>query len=94
MNDLPSTPLHDPSYLLSAIETIKNSLEDCSSVSSHDLLDAYNTLSRRLKSESQALQESTTSFPAFECIASNRDHLFKAFRRDTGFAHIDPVFHR
>ncbi|KAI6129934.1 hypothetical protein EDD17DRAFT_1752711 [Pisolithus thermaeus] len=90
MNDLPSTPLHDPSYLLSAIETIKNSLEDCSSVSSHDLLDAYNTLSRRLKSESQALQESTASFPAFECIASNRDHLFKAFRRDTGFAHIDP----
>ncbi|KAI6114400.1 hypothetical protein F5141DRAFT_1106378 [Pisolithus sp. B1] len=90
MNDLPSTPLRDPSYLLSAIETIKNSLEDCSSVSSHDLLDAYNTLSRRLKSESQALQESTTSFPAFECIASNRDHLFKAFRRDIGFAHIDP----
>ncbi|KAI6027647.1 hypothetical protein BKA83DRAFT_246665 [Pisolithus microcarpus] len=90
MSDHPSTRLHDPSYLLSAIETIKDSLEDCSSVSSHDLLDAYNTLSRRLQSESRTLQESTASFPAFECVALNRNYLFEAFRRDIGFAHIDP----
>ncbi|KAI6039331.1 hypothetical protein EDC04DRAFT_3009874 [Pisolithus marmoratus] len=90
MSDHPSTPLHDTLYLLSTIETIKDSLADSSSVSSHDLLDAYNTLSRRLKSQSQALQESATSFSAFECITSNRKDLFEAFRRDIGLAHIDP----
>ncbi|KIN99597.1 hypothetical protein M404DRAFT_30266 [Pisolithus tinctorius Marx 270] len=90
MSGNPSTPLHDTSYLLSAIETITDSLQDSSSVSSNDLLDAYNTLSGRLKSQSQALQEPATSFPAFECITLNRKDLFEAFRRDIGLAHIDP----
>lgn len=90
MSGNPSTPLHDTSYLLSAIETITDSMQDSSSVSSNDLLDAYNTLSGRLKSQSQALQEPATSFPAFECITLNRNDLFEAFRRDIGLAHIDP----
>lgn len=91
MNDSLSSPLDDSSYCFSVVETLRDSVEDCSSVSFHDLLDAYNTLVRKVQSQGQALQACDKQPPAFKCFLSCASILFQAFRRDIRLAHVDPL---
>ncbi|KAL4069880.1 hypothetical protein V8B97DRAFT_554968 [Scleroderma yunnanense] len=93
MSGSPENPFDDTSFLLSSVETIKDSVEDCSSVSFHDLLDAYNTLSNRLEFQRQfpILQNDAAHFPAFECIIRHKAALLEALRRDISLAHTDSI---
>ncbi|KAG1822874.1 uncharacterized protein BJ212DRAFT_1477283 [Suillus subaureus] len=83
-------PLHDTTYLTSPLESIVNSLEPNSLHSNHDLLDAYNTFSNRIRAEAQELQQSSASLPALESLRAKAPGFSQALRRDLALAHIDP----
>ncbi|KAH7885264.1 hypothetical protein F5I97DRAFT_2032165, partial [Phlebopus sp. FC_14] len=87
-----SNPLEDTSYLLSAVETITDSVQDRSFASVHDLMDAYSTFSNRIRSQSQVLQSCDKPFPAFDCLVHHKAAFIQALRRDIGLAHSDPLF--
>ena len=91
MSDLSLTPFYDTSYLSSSVETIKDSVEDSSSVTFHDLLDAYNAFADRLQSQNEflVLQDHDARFPALECITLYKPAFLQALRRDIGLAHTD-----
>ncbi|KAG1748753.1 hypothetical protein EDB19DRAFT_1683495 [Suillus lakei] len=84
------TPLHDTTYLKSPLECIVNSLEPNSLHFNHDLLDAYNTFSNRIRAEAQELQQSSASLPALEFLRINAHAFSQALRRDIALAHVDP----
>ena len=92
MSHLSPTPLHDVAYLSSLVETIKDSIADNSSVTFHDLLDAYSTLVERLESQDETLvlQDAAAHFAALECISLDKLAFLQALRRDVGRAHTDP----
>jgi hypothetical protein len=85
-----SNPLQDPSYLLSIVEIIADSLHERSSASIHNLLDAYATFVNRVRSQSQLLETCDTLLPAFDPLRIHKDGFFRALRRDVRLAHIDP----
>lgn len=86
-----SNPLEDPSYLLSIVETISDSLHEQSSTSIHDLLDAYATFANRVRSQSQVLDACDTLLPALSPLKIHKDTFIRALRRDVRLAHIDPL---
>jgi len=92
MSDFSLTPFYDISYLSSSVETIKDSVEDSSSVTFHDLLDAYDAFADRLGSQDEflVLQDHDARFPAFKCIILYKPAFLQALRRDIGLAHADP----
>lgn len=85
-----TAPLEDPSYLLSTVETIVDSINDRSLISAHDLLDAYNTFSSRIRFQSQALQDCDRQLPALDCLKLHNDVFLQALQRDIRLAHVDP----
>ncbi|KAG2361697.1 hypothetical protein BDR07DRAFT_1461296 [Suillus spraguei] len=85
-----ATPLHDTTYLTSPLDSIVNSLEPNSLHSNHDLLDAYNTFSNRIRAEAQELQQSSALLPALEFLRIKAHAFSQALRRDIALAHIDP----
>ncbi|KAG2342192.1 hypothetical protein BDR05DRAFT_1060484 [Suillus weaverae] len=85
-----TTPLHDTTYLTSPLQSIVNSLEPNSLHSNHDLLDAYNTFSNRIRAEALELQQSCASLPALEFLRIKAHAFSQALRRDIALAHIDP----
>ncbi|KAG1885022.1 hypothetical protein F4604DRAFT_1729088 [Suillus subluteus] len=85
-----TSPLHDTTYLTSPLESIVNSLEPNSLHSNHDLLDAYNTFSNRIRAEAQELQQSSASLSALEFLRTKAHAFSQALRRDIALAHIDP----
>ncbi|KAG1774913.1 hypothetical protein EV702DRAFT_475118 [Suillus placidus] len=85
-----TAPLHDTTYLTSPLQSIVNSLEPNSLHSNHDLLDAYNTFSNRIRAEALELQQSCASLPALEFLRINAHTFSQALRRDIALAHIDP----
>jgi hypothetical protein len=86
---IPNT-LEDPAYLLSAVETITDSFHEHSSISAHDLLDAYSTFSSRIRSQSQVLQDCNKRLPSLDCLRIHKDIFIRALRRDVCVAHINP----
>ncbi|KIJ62577.1 hypothetical protein HYDPIDRAFT_41726 [Hydnomerulius pinastri MD-312] len=84
-----TNPLKDSSYLLSAVETITDSLNDITATSAHDLLDAYNTFSNRVRSQSQMLHDCNEPLPTLDCLQRHKGAFFQALRRDIGLAHVD-----
>ncbi|KAG9315759.1 hypothetical protein JVU11DRAFT_3408 [Chiua virens] len=84
------TPLQDPCYLLSVVQTLSDSLQEPTSTSTHDLLDAYATFSNRIRSLSQSLQTCHALPPALTPLKSHTDAVVQAFRRDLRLAYIDP----
>jgi len=85
-----SGPLQDPSYLLSIVEIIVESLHDQSSASIHNLLDAYATFVNRVRAQSHLLQDCDTLPPALDPLRIHKDAFVRALRRDVRLAHIDP----
>lgn len=85
-----TTPLHDTTYLTSPLQSIINSLEPNCLHSNHDLLDAYNTFSNRIRAEAQGLQQSSAPLPALEFLRTKAHAFSQALRRDIALAHIDP----
>jgi hypothetical protein len=85
-----TTLLHDTTYLTSPLQSIINSLKPNSPHSNHDLLDAYNTFSNRIRAEALELQQSSASLPALEFLRINAHVFSQALRRDIALAHIDP----
>lgn len=83
--------MNDPSYLLSTIELLTDSLHEQSSVSIHDLLDAYATFVNRIRSQGQLLQLGDTLLPALAVLKPHKDAFIRALRRDVRLAHIDPL---
>ncbi|KAG6377109.1 hypothetical protein JVT61DRAFT_1160 [Boletus reticuloceps] len=83
-------PLQDPSYLLSIIQVIADSLHDQSSASIHGLLDAYVTFVNRVRSQSQLLEAGDTSLPALAPLGVHKDNFVRALKRDVRLAHFDP----
>lgn len=83
-------PLQDPSYLLSIVEIIADSLHERSSASIHNLLDAYATFVNRVRSQSQLLEDCDTLLPALDPLRIHKDSFIRALRRDVRLAHIDP----
>ncbi|KIK91247.1 hypothetical protein PAXRUDRAFT_830994 [Paxillus rubicundulus Ve08.2h10] len=81
--------LEDPSYLLSAVETVTDSFHEHSSISTHDLLDAYSTFSSRIRSQSQVLQDGNRRLPSLDCLRDHKDTFIRALRRDVCVAHIN-----
>ncbi|KAH0832070.1 hypothetical protein J3R83DRAFT_12978 [Lanmaoa asiatica] len=86
-----SNPLEDPSYLLSIVETITDSLHEQSSASIHDLLDAYATFANRVRSQCQLLEACNTLLPALAPLKIHKDAFIRALRRDVRLAHTDPL---
>lgn len=85
-----TTQLHDITYLASPLQSIINSLEPNCLHSNHDLLDAYNTFSNRIRAEAQELHQSSAPLPALEFLRTKAHAFSQALRRDIALAHIDP----
>jgi hypothetical protein len=83
-------PLHDTTYFTSPVESIVNSLEPNSLHSNHDLLDAYNTFSNRIRAEALELQRNSDPLPALEFLRTKAHAFSQALKRDIALAHIDP----
>ena len=85
-----SNPLQDPSYLLSIVEIIADSLHERSSASIHNLLDAYATFVNRVRSQRQLLEACDALLPALDPLRVHKDSFIRALRRDVRLAHTDP----
>lgn len=85
-----NSPLQDPSYLLSIVQIIAESLYNQSSASIHNLLDAYATFVNRVRAQSHLLQDCDTLLPALDPLRIHKDDFVRALRRDVRLAHIDP----
>ncbi|KAF8133804.1 hypothetical protein EV363DRAFT_1567111, partial [Boletus edulis] len=82
-------PLQDPSYLLSIIQVIADSLHYQSSASIHGLLDAYVTFVNRVRSQGQLLEAGDPSLPALAPLGVHKDNFVRALKRDVRLAHFD-----
>lgn len=87
-----SKPMMCQSYLSSPLETILESLNDHDSeyISLHDLIEAYNVLSERIRAEAYTLVNGGQYLLAFALLKEHASSLARALRRDIQRALIDP----
>jgi hypothetical protein len=80
-------PLEFPDYFLGPVETISCSKSALSSrrLSLHDIIEAYHTLSTRIRRSSSTLTASTATFPALEPLRKKGADVAAALRRDISF---------
>ncbi|KAH7919238.1 hypothetical protein BV22DRAFT_1075479 [Leucogyrophana mollusca] len=83
-------PLHDPTYLKSPIDSIIGSLPNHSHISAHDLMDAYNTFTNRVRALGEQPLDGRCSIPALQYLELRTVSLTQALRRDIQLAHVDP----
>ena len=81
-------PLGFPDYFLGPVETISCSKSALSSrrLSLHDIIEAYHTLSTRIRRSSSTLTAAgTATFPALEPLRKKSADVVAALRRDISF---------
>jgi hypothetical protein len=84
------TPMDFPAYFRSPIETLSDSLTYGSSVSLHDLTDAYSTLSMRIRSQSGTIVHVDKNHIALRPLKLFSGELYQCLRRDIRIALDDP----
>ena len=77
-------PLNMASFFKSPIATFAESLEDVDSdhISIHDLLEAYATMSSRIKATASLLQEADTGYPALGFLREHATTVYRCLYRD------------
>jgi hypothetical protein len=85
-------PMTSIAYLNSPLETLLESIDDPESehISLHDLTEAYNILSNRIRSQMRVILEASQPLPAFNPLKQNSPQLTQSLRRDIRRALIDP----
>ena len=78
----PADPLMPSTYLSSPLDTILESLHDPAYVSPHDLVEAYNVISMRIRSQSQVIMHTKHRLPAFTLLGEHASLLAQALSRD------------
>ncbi|GLB45466.1 hypothetical protein LshimejAT787_2300260 [Lyophyllum shimeji] len=88
-------PVMCSSYLSSPIETLLESLDDhdLEYITSHDITEAYSTLSTRIRSQARAILRPDRTLPALVPIREHAASIARALRRDIRRALVDPIHH-
>ncbi|KAJ6621851.1 hypothetical protein B0H10DRAFT_1945109 [Mycena sp. CBHHK59/15] len=85
------SPLVDPAYLMSPVETLLESTSfDADDISFHDLTEAYNTFSNRIRSQIRAILDAKSLHPALTPLKEHAPQITEALRRDLRRARDDP----
>jgi hypothetical protein len=79
-----------PAYFRSPIETLSDSLTYESSISLHDLIDAYSTLSMRIRSQSATIVHVDNNHIALRPLKLFSGEIYQCLRRDIRIALDDP----
>lgn len=82
---------------MSPLETIIESLDDqYDPISLHDITEAYNVFSVRIRSHIQSILQGNHTYPAFTAIKENSSKLIRALRRDIRRSLVKPTseYHR
>ncbi|KAH9949846.1 hypothetical protein B0H21DRAFT_687894 [Amylocystis lapponica] len=92
MQALAAEPWEAPTFFRTPIDTLLESTEDISfdNISHHDLSDAYNTFSLRLRTITKAMTEREGTLPALGLVKQHATAITKCLRRDIRLALIDP----
>lgn len=87
-----ATPVLPAVYLVSPLETLLESLEDPNAdyISLHDVIEAYNTLSNRIRSQACAFLDVEPSILALAPLKEHLPQLAQILRRDIRRALVDP----
>jgi hypothetical protein len=85
-------PMTSITYLKSPLETLLESMVDPESehVSIHDLIEAYNILSIRIRSQIQVILEPDQTLPALDHLKKFSTELLQSLRRDIRRALVNP----
>jgi hypothetical protein len=91
---LADDPMNAPTYLSSPLSTLNSSTNPTSQISIHDLLEAYNILTLRLKSLYPSIsysQDGEETINALEPLKTNAPVLVRALKRDVERAFVNPL---
>ncbi|KAH9851814.1 hypothetical protein C2E23DRAFT_732427 [Lenzites betulinus] len=84
--------LTQPTYFRSPIATISSSIDRTSdAITLYDLIDAYNTFSRRIATVSASLLQDYVCYPALKILEENADILAHCIQRDIRRGFTDPL---
>jgi hypothetical protein len=85
-------PMTSTTYLDSPLQTLLESIDDPESehVSLHDLTEAYNILSNKIRSQIRVILEADQPLPAFRPLKQHAPQLTQSLRRDIRRALMDP----
>ncbi|KAJ7677482.1 hypothetical protein B0H17DRAFT_1182547 [Mycena rosella] len=88
-------PLALPAYFLTAAETLLESMgPNADDISFHDLIEAYNTFSNRIRAQIRAIVNAETPQPALVSLAEYSRQIGEAFCRDLKRTREEPPHFR
>lgn len=89
---LADSPLASPMYFMSPAETLLESLGlNADDISFHDLIEAYNTFSARIKSQARSILIAAEPHPALVSLREHSHQLVQALLRDLKRAQEHPM---
>jgi hypothetical protein len=85
-------PMWDPSYLLSPLETLSQSIQDpgYECITLHDITESYNILSIRIRAEMKDILSANEPLPALAVMKTHASDLAECLDRDIRLALASP----